>query len=259
MLKLTRRFFIALFIVTIVWAVLFLISIEEFRTFYQFNSAEPILMSIPGWGSWLLSIGIFLFLAWIISGVVKRNLSLCIALIGIVIAFGFFMAAITRDIGYSFDYVATIQELSVPPAYEIWFNPLLHLGGGTIVGTGEPYSIPLLNAMSIGNLVLYLVYGELISFSPMGFYLLSKKQYFKSHSIELVMILVGATIAVITLCSDFIALYGAPLLVIRKVFFELKKYDGMSILPPQGDYIYLLDFLPLVPLSQADVFTCTFQ
>lgn len=85
----------------------------------------------------------------------------------------------------------------------------------------------------------------------------SLKQYFKTHSIELLMILIGATIAIITLYCDFISLYGEAPLIVHRILFEHREPEGMSILPPTGYY-----FNPpggyLVPLSLADLFSLYF-
>jgi hypothetical protein len=71
------------------------------------------------------------------------------------------------------------------------------------------------------------------------------------------MILIGATIAIITLYCDFISLYGEAPLIIHRIFFELQKPGGMSILPPKGYY-----FNPpggyLESLSLADVLSLYF-
>jgi hypothetical protein len=153
-------------------------SVEESRAYREAHSDRPFL---------LLTIALFfiwsvLFLTWAEIGIIKRDLPICATLAGIAIAFVFFIAAITKNIGYSYDYMPNVSGRLF---YTESLNPLLYLGGGTTTGSVSPILYPELSAISIGNLILYLAYGESISFSLMGFYLLTKKRYFKTHSIEL--------------------------------------------------------------------------
>jgi hypothetical protein len=251
-LKLSRRFFKVLLIVTIVWAVISSIGIEEFRG-YRAESDKP----TPLWIVGLVFSGIMLFSTWAISGVVKKNLQICVALIGIAIAFVFFIAAITENIGYFF--YTGVSHIG-GGGYSIYnLNPFLHLGGGTIEARiiGDPLFYATQSSLSIGNLILYLTYGESISFSLMGTYLLTKKQYFKTHSIELLMIFVGAAIAIITFYCDFISLYDEPSLVVHRILTQWQKPRGMSIFPPSSYYFYPPGW-SYVPLSLADLFSLYF-
>jgi hypothetical protein len=227
-------------------------SVEESRAYREAHPDRPFLLLTIA----LFSIGSVLFLTWAGIGIIKRDLPICATLAGIAIAFVFFIAAMTENIGYSIEYMATIWGGG---AYTESLNPLLYLGGGTVTDSAVGSILyPLLSAMSIGNLILYLAYGELISFSLMGFYLLSKKQYFKAHTIELITILIGAAIAVLTLCSDYTALYSQPSYVVHGVFLKLVEPMGMSLLPPQRYYYVPIEGLVLAPLSLADLFSLYF-
>jgi hypothetical protein len=175
MLKLSRRFFIVLLIGTIVWAALFWISIEEYAIYYEAKRNLP----YQAWngGLFFLIIGFMLFSTWAIAGVVKRNIQIGIALTGIVIAFAFFVAAQTENIGYSLEPIFTGDG----GYYIVSLNPFLHLGGGRVKGVAGLSFYARLSSMSMRNLILYLVYGESISFSLMGIFLLTNKYLLKKH------------------------------------------------------------------------------
>jgi hypothetical protein len=162
--------FIVLFIATAVWVILFCRSIEEYARYYE---AEPNL-PYQAWNSGLFFLvsGLVLLCTWAIAGVVKRNLQICVAVIGIVIAFGFSLAANIENIGYSVEYLARINE---GPGLIVTLNPFLHLGGGRALLKVDPMDYAGMSSTSIRNLLLYLFYGELISFSLMGIYLVINK------------------------------------------------------------------------------------
>jgi len=167
--------FIVLFIATAVWAILFCRSIEEYARYYEAKRNLP----YQAWnnGLFFLVSGLVLLSTWAIVGVAKRNLQICIAVIGIVIAFGFSLAARIENIGYSVEYLARIDE---GPSLVVNLNPFLHLGGGRAERVVDPMFYAGLSSISIRNLLLYLFYGELISFSLMGIYLVINKFLLKT-------------------------------------------------------------------------------
>ncbi len=86
----------------------------------------------------------------------------------------------------------------------------------------------------------------------------SLQQYFRSHPIELLLILIGATYTIVALYSDVISLYDKPPLIVHRILFEHRKPEGMSILPPENYYRNPPGGIPYVALSLADLFSLYF-
>lgn len=170
------KIFIVLSIATIICAVLCEINTRRLIAYVEHTGHFP---TYPWNVGLFLIVGFVLFSFWVIAGVIRRNIRVIVALVGIAIASFFFMAATTRDIGYSLD--DWVWQIDRPGYFTYSLNPFLHLGGGKVICFLDCGSRVALNALSMKNL-LYTVYGESISFSLLGIFYLIRRYLLKKHS-----------------------------------------------------------------------------
>jgi len=158
-----------LLMVTILWAALFYQSVIEFMLFHRE-------LSYQAWnkGQIMLLGELALLCLWMVIAITRRNILIGVAVLGIIMAPAFFFSAGIEDVGYAVEYVSTIGKGTM---FQITLNPLLHLGGGVYESYRDPSLISINSSMRIENLLLYLFYGELTSFSFFGIYVGLRKLY----------------------------------------------------------------------------------
>jgi hypothetical protein len=115
--------------------------------------------------------GLPLSVVWTIAAVKRRNVLLACAATGTMLALCFFFAANTETLGYTAEYVffGWYHQGDI-----VMLNPLLHLGGGTVISYYAAGTV-LQSSMSIPNQLLYLAYGELIPLAVAGMGLLTRR------------------------------------------------------------------------------------
>jgi len=104
--------------------------------------------------------GFMLIGTWIIFAIKERNIYIGTALIGLGVAFGFFVLANTENIGYTIEYFSSFDG----GGCIIKLNPFLHIG--SVIEERKLCVVAVeISSRSIRNILLYLFYGELLSFS----------------------------------------------------------------------------------------------
>ena len=194
MLNRFRTFAVMLLVATIFWGVLFYQSIQEWRKYvkdyYERCEIErqrvleehglrvyfglPTLYWAWNGGGVILLSGCVLLCSWIVSALVKKKAQILVSVVvGFTIAFGFLMAARVPSIGYTVEHSMGWGD---HPSYRLTLNPLLHLGGGTVSLWRYPMGYAISSSILPRNLLLYLLYGELSSFSIVAIFTMMKKR-----------------------------------------------------------------------------------
>jgi hypothetical protein len=193
MLRFSGTLGILLLTATTLWIAVFYIGIQEYSVFMEgysewcastrqgdfeqhglYVDTFPILFHHE-WhhGQAMLSGGCILLCSWIASALVKKKSQILFSVfVGITIALGFMIAARIPNIGYTVEYLYVIWN---GHDCRVTLNPFLHLGGGCEVCTSPMYYATSSSVLP-RNLLLYLLYGELSSFSLMGVYIAMKKR-----------------------------------------------------------------------------------
>lgn len=185
---------ILLLTATTLWIIVFHIGIQEYSAFMEDYSECCALTRQGGFeehglhvdtfpislhhewhrGQAMLSGGCVLLCSWIASALVKKKSHILFSVfVGITIALGFMIAARIPNIGYTVECFASIGS---GPNCIVTLNPFLHLGGGCAKVYTAYMDYAISSSILPGNLLLYLSYGELISFSLMGVYIAMKKR-----------------------------------------------------------------------------------
>ena len=168
----TSKIIIALLLVaTILWAALFYQSIMEYNAW---SHARELPYQVWNKGQIMLLSELVLLCLWMVIAITRRNIFIGVAVLGIIIAPAFLFSAGLEDVGYTVELVATIGKGTL---YRITLNPLLHFGGGVYESYRGPSLILWTSSTRIENLLLYLFYGELTSFSLFGIYVGLRKLY----------------------------------------------------------------------------------
>lgn len=143
-------FIVVLFVITMFWEGIFYLSAQEYT---EWSLARERPYQVWDKGRVMLFSGFILYSVWTAIAIAKRNVKIIVAIAGIIIAFCFFFAANTENIGYAVEEYAGFDHAG----YELTLNPLLHLGGGSIESKfGDPKVYAYLSSMSVRNLLLYL-------------------------------------------------------------------------------------------------------
>jgi hypothetical protein len=154
-----------LIVCTALWAGLYGRAVQDSRALAYRLDVPRIALNLA------IVTGLPLSVAWTIVTMKWRSLLLACAATGTMLAFCFFAAANTENLGYTVEWVLYF-----------WFrrgdivqlNSLLHLGGETIISYYAASTV-LQSSLSIPNKLLYLAYGELIPLAVAGMGLLTRR------------------------------------------------------------------------------------
>lgn len=193
MLRFSGTLGILLLTATTLWVIVFCIGMQKYSAFMEdysewgaltrqrvfeehglYVDTFPILFHHE-WhrGQVMLSGGCILLCSWTASALVKKKSHILFSVVvGINIALGFLIATRIPNIGYTLEYFATIGS---GPECRVTLNPFLHLGGGC-ARVFVPMAYVISSSILPRNLLLYILYGELSSFSLMGVYIVMKKR-----------------------------------------------------------------------------------
>jgi hypothetical protein len=149
-----------LIVFSVAWGVFFGLSLEQYR---QWEYAEEMPYGVFDFGRVMIISGLGLLALWIILDIKRRSVRVGAFIAGLFIAFCFFMAAKTQNIGW---FVADIFFSHIGGGEIIALNPFLHIGGGST--SAYDYGIPdyvYRSSLAPLNMLIYFIYGEAIAFA----------------------------------------------------------------------------------------------